>query len=39
MIDKDFIKQSKDNLKLPGGQINAGGTKVATPYFKFGVKS
>ena len=38
MGDKDFLKQLKDNLKCPGGQINVGSAMIATPAFKFGAK-
>ena len=39
MVDMNFLKQLTDNLKYPDVQINMGGIVVATPAFKFGVKS
>ena len=38
MVDKYFIKQLTDNIKLLGGHINVYGAMVATPFFKFGAK-
>ena len=38
MVDKDFIKNLTENLKLPGDHINLGGVMFASPSFKFGEK-
>ena len=39
MVDKDFIKQSIDNLKLTSCQANVGVVIFVTSAFKFGAKS
>ena len=39
LVDKYFIKQLIDNLKLPCGQINVGGAMIVAPDFYSGAKS